>query len=90
MEICWVEDGQTELLVIMSTTVEPTSVTYQVHNSYLPDEILWGYESPPPPPGLPVPVRERHGRHRFSLTVAKTKTMPLFKMSCPQNYHGNG
>ncbi|KAJ3595213.1 hypothetical protein NHX12_004517, partial [Muraenolepis orangiensis] len=36
-----------ELLVILSATVEPTSATCQVRTSYLPDEILWGYEFPP-------------------------------------------
>uniref|UniRef100_A0A3Q3XK30 Uncharacterized protein n=1 Tax=Mola mola TaxID=94237 RepID=A0A3Q3XK30_MOLML len=36
-----------ELLVIMSATIEPTSATCQVRTSYLPDEILWGYEFPP-------------------------------------------
>uniref|UniRef100_A0A673GYP9 ATP-sensitive inward rectifier potassium channel 10-like n=1 Tax=Sinocyclocheilus rhinocerous TaxID=307959 RepID=A0A673GYP9_9TELE len=36
-----------ELLVMMSSTVEPTSATCQVRTSYLPDEILWGYEFPP-------------------------------------------
>uniref|UniRef100_A0A8K9XM17 Inward rectifier potassium channel C-terminal domain-containing protein n=1 Tax=Oncorhynchus mykiss TaxID=8022 RepID=A0A8K9XM17_ONCMY len=76
------------LLVIMSATVKPSSVTYQVHTSYLPDEVLWGYEFPP---WSPCP---REGKtwptSLFFDKVAKTKTMPLFKMSCPQNYHGNG
>ncbi|XP_054656218.1 ATP-sensitive inward rectifier potassium channel 10-like isoform X2 [Dunckerocampus dactyliophorus] len=36
-----------ELLVILSAIVEPTSATCQVRTSYLPDEILWGYEFPP-------------------------------------------
>uniref|UniRef100_A0A3B3Z8E0 Uncharacterized protein n=1 Tax=Periophthalmus magnuspinnatus TaxID=409849 RepID=A0A3B3Z8E0_9GOBI len=36
-----------ELLVILSATIEPTSATCQVRTSYLPDEILWGYEFPP-------------------------------------------
>ncbi|XP_061665223.1 ATP-sensitive inward rectifier potassium channel 10-like isoform X2 [Syngnathoides biaculeatus] len=36
-----------ELLVILSATVEPTSATCQVRTSYLPEEILWGYEFPP-------------------------------------------
>ncbi|XP_077401575.1 ATP-sensitive inward rectifier potassium channel 10-like isoform X1 [Vanacampus margaritifer] len=36
-----------ELLVILNATVEPTSATCQVRTSYLPDEILWGYEFPP-------------------------------------------
>ncbi|XP_042624215.1 ATP-sensitive inward rectifier potassium channel 10-like [Cyprinus carpio] len=35
------------LMVMMSSTVEPTSATCQVRTSYLPDEILWGYEFPP-------------------------------------------
>uniref|UniRef100_A0A3B3T406 Potassium inwardly rectifying channel subfamily J member 10 n=1 Tax=Paramormyrops kingsleyae TaxID=1676925 RepID=A0A3B3T406_9TELE len=41
----WLADF--ELLVILSATVEPTSATCQVRTSYLPDEILWGYEFPP-------------------------------------------
>uniref|UniRef100_W5LFJ4 Potassium inwardly rectifying channel subfamily J member 10 n=1 Tax=Astyanax mexicanus TaxID=7994 RepID=W5LFJ4_ASTMX len=41
----WLADF--ELLVMMSSTVEPTSATCQVRTSFLPDEILWGYEFPP-------------------------------------------
>lgn len=66
-----------ELLVIMSATVEPTSATCQVRTSYLPDEILWGYEFPPvvslSPSGKFV------ADFAFFDKVAKTKTPPLFK-----------
>lgn len=72
-----------ELLVIMSATVEPTSATCQVRTSYLPDEILWGYEFPP------VVSLSPSGKYVADFTffdkVAKTKTMPLFKQAPPPN-----
>ncbi|XP_051574993.1 ATP-sensitive inward rectifier potassium channel 10 [Myxocyprinus asiaticus] len=74
-----------ELLVIMSATVEPTSATCQVRTSYLPDEILWGYEFPP------VVSLSPSGKYvadfAFFDKVAKTKTLPLFKQSPPPNTH---
>lgn len=63
----------------MSATVEPTSATCQVRTSYLPDEILWGYEFPP------VVSLSASGKYvadfAFFDKVAKTKTPPLFKHS---------
>lgn len=78
-----------ELLVIMSATIEPTSATCQVRTSYLPDEILWGYEFPPvvslSPSGKYV------ANFAFFDKVAKTKTMPVLKRSSPQHvYQSNG
>lgn len=71
-----------ELLVIMSATVEPTSATCQVRTSYLPDEILWGYEFPP------VVSLSPSGKYvadfAFFDKVAKTKTPPLFKQVSPE------
>lgn len=68
-----------ELLVIMSATVEPTSATCQVRTSYLPDEILWGYEFPP------VVSLSPSGKYvadfAFFDKVAKTKTPPCFKQT---------
>ncbi|OXB58043.1 UNVERIFIED_CONTAM: hypothetical protein H355_003312 [Colinus virginianus] len=40
-------DGDFELVVVLSGTVESTSATCQVRTSYLPEEILWGYEFTP-------------------------------------------
>ncbi|KAK9538501.1 hypothetical protein VZT92_003665 [Zoarces viviparus] len=66
----------------MSATVEPTSATCQVRTSYLPDEILWGYEFPP------VVSLSPSGKYvadfAFFDKVAKTKTTPVFKASGPQ------
>lgn len=78
-----------ELLVIMSATVEPTSATCQVRTSYLPDEILWGYEFPP------VVSLSPSGKYvadfAFFDKVAKTKTTPIFKPPSPQHgYQSNG
>ncbi|KAK1797279.1 hypothetical protein P4O66_008665 [Electrophorus voltai] len=74
-----------ELLVIMSATVEPTSATCQVRTSYLPDEILWGYEFPP------VVSLSPSGKYvadfAFFDKVAKTKTPPLFKQASPASPH---
>ncbi|KAL2096793.1 hypothetical protein ACEWY4_006000 [Coilia grayii] len=70
-----------ELLVMMSATVEPTSATCQVRTSYLPDEILWGYEFPP------VVSLSPSGKYVADLAyfdkVVKTKTPPLFKQTPP-------
>ncbi|CAL8278939.1 unnamed protein product [Lota lota] len=70
-----------ELLVILSATVEPTSATCQVRTSYLPDEILWGYEFPP------VVSLSPSGKYvadfAFFDKVAKTKTTPFFKSPAP-------
>uniref|UniRef100_A0A8C2JP90 Potassium inwardly rectifying channel subfamily J member 10a n=1 Tax=Cyprinus carpio TaxID=7962 RepID=A0A8C2JP90_CYPCA len=79
-----------ELLVIMSATVEPTSATCQVRTSYLPDEILWGYEFPP------VISLSPSGKYvadfAFFDKVAKTKTTPFFKQAPPQSpqHQGSG
>lgn len=68
-----------ELLVIMSATVEPTSATCQVRTSYLPDEILWGYEFPP------VVSLSPSGKYvadfAFFDKVAKNKTPPFFNQT---------
>ncbi|XP_038624525.1 LOW QUALITY PROTEIN: ATP-sensitive inward rectifier potassium channel 10 [Tachyglossus aculeatus] len=39
--------GDFELVLILSGTVESTSAACQVRTSYLPEEILWGYEFAP-------------------------------------------
>lgn len=65
----------------MSATVEPTSATCQVRTSYLPDEILWGYEFPP------VVSLSPSGKYVADFTffdkVDKMKTPPLFKQAPP-------
>ncbi|CAL8240311.1 unnamed protein product [Merluccius merluccius] len=77
-----------ELLVIMSATVEPTSATCQVRTSYLPEEILWGYEFPP------VVSMSPSGKYvadfAFFDKVAKAPAPPLFKWSsrCPGDKGG--
>ncbi|XP_037116660.1 ATP-sensitive inward rectifier potassium channel 10-like isoform X1 [Syngnathus acus] len=84
-----------ELLVIMSATVEPTSATCQVRTSYLPDEILWGYEFPP------VMSLSTSGGYVADFTffdkVAKAKTPPpgkggtdLGKKRPEEDYRGGG
>ncbi|XP_051557473.1 ATP-sensitive inward rectifier potassium channel 10 [Myxocyprinus asiaticus] len=76
-----------ELLVMMSSTVEPTSATCQVRTSYLPDEILWGYEFPP------IVSLSSTGKYVAELAyfdkVVKIKTPPLFKQSSPTSPKGN-
>uniref|UniRef100_A0A8B9HKW0 Potassium inwardly rectifying channel subfamily J member 10 n=1 Tax=Astyanax mexicanus TaxID=7994 RepID=A0A8B9HKW0_ASTMX len=80
-----------ELLVMMSSTVEPTSATCQVRTSFLPDEILWGYEFPP------LVSLSPNGKYVADLAyfdkVVKAKSPPLFKESPPsrrQSDHGGG
>uniref|UniRef100_A0A673GZG2 ATP-sensitive inward rectifier potassium channel 10-like n=1 Tax=Sinocyclocheilus rhinocerous TaxID=307959 RepID=A0A673GZG2_9TELE len=87
----WADNGTDALLVMMSSTVEPTSATCQVRTSYLPDEILWGYEFPPIVSLSPM------GKYVADLAyfdkVVKTKTpgsdpekMRLEKMRLEQSY----
>ncbi|KAG7266750.1 hypothetical protein CRUP_028728 [Coryphaenoides rupestris] len=77
-----------ELLVILSATVEPTSATCQVRTSYLPEEILWGYEFPP------VVSLSPSGKYvadfAFFDKVAKAPVPPLFQRSpgCPDDKGG--
>lgn len=83
------ELAEFELLVIMSATIEPTSATCQVRTSYLPDEILWGYEFPP------VVSLSSSGKYvanfAFFDKVSKAKIMPIFKPSSSENgYQSNG
>lgn len=77
------ELAEFELLVIMSATIEPTSATCQVRTSYLPDEILWGYEFPP------VVSLSSSGKYvanfAFFDKVSKAKTMPIFKSSSTES-----
>ncbi|XP_072296733.1 ATP-sensitive inward rectifier potassium channel 10-like [Eucyclogobius newberryi] len=80
------ELGDFELIVILNATVESTSATCQVRTSYLPDEILWGYEFPPVVSLCP------NGKYvadfAFFDKVAKTKTTPIFKR--PSSFQSNG
>lgn len=83
------EWAEFELLVIMSATIEPTSATCQVRTSYLPEEILWGYEFPP------VVSLSSSGKYvanfAFFDKVSKAKTMPIFKSSSTENgFKSNG
>ncbi|XP_059357020.1 ATP-sensitive inward rectifier potassium channel 10 [Carassius carassius] len=75
-----------ELLVMMSSTVEPTSATCQVRTSYLPDEILWGYEF------TPIVSLSATGKYVAYLAyfdkVVKTKTPPLFNQTPPSGTDG--
>uniref|UniRef100_A0A3B4HBW7 ATP-sensitive inward rectifier potassium channel 10-like n=1 Tax=Pundamilia nyererei TaxID=303518 RepID=A0A3B4HBW7_9CICH len=77
-----------ELLVIMSATVEPTSATCQVRTSYLPDEILWGYEFPPvvslSPSGKYVADFSQGSRQR----KGKEDGTDLEKMRLEESYRG--
>uniref|UniRef100_A0A8C1VY24 Potassium inwardly rectifying channel subfamily J member 10 n=1 Tax=Cyprinus carpio TaxID=7962 RepID=A0A8C1VY24_CYPCA len=82
----WTDPADFELLVMMSSTVEPTSATCQVRTSYLPDEILWGYEFPPIVSLSPM------GKYVADLAyfdkVVKTKTPPLFNQTPPSGTDG--
>ncbi|MFT7819260.1 ATP-sensitive inward rectifier potassium channel 10-like [Arapaima gigas] len=80
---CWTESERTnfELLVILSATVEATSAICHTRTSYLPDEILWGYEFTPIV--SPAPSGKYVANFTFFDKVAKTKILPLFKEAPP-------
>uniref|UniRef100_A0A3B4U098 Potassium inwardly rectifying channel subfamily J member 10 n=1 Tax=Seriola dumerili TaxID=41447 RepID=A0A3B4U098_SERDU len=86
----WLADF--ELLVIMSATVEPTSATCQVRTSYLPDEILWGYEFPPvvslSPSGKYVADFAFFDKVASSYHGSKEDGTDLEKMRLEESYRG--
>ncbi|XP_062843714.1 ATP-sensitive inward rectifier potassium channel 10 [Trichomycterus rosablanca] len=75
-----------ELLVMMSSTVEPTSATCQVRTSYLAKEILWGYEFPP------IISLSSKGNYVADLAyfdkVVRAKTPLLFQEFVPDSQQG--
>ncbi|XP_056599206.1 ATP-sensitive inward rectifier potassium channel 10 isoform X1 [Triplophysa dalaica] len=88
----WIDSNRVdfELLVMMNATIEPTSATCQVRTSYLPDEIVWGYEF------QPIVSLSPTGKYVADLAyfdkVVKTKTLPSFSLApanSPDGYHGD-
>lgn len=76
---------------MMSSTVEPTSAMCQVRTSYLPEEILWGFEF------APIVSLSPMGKYVADLAyfdkVVRAKTPPIFRESTPSNqqdYHNSG
>lgn len=81
------EQAEFELLIMMSSTVEPTSATCQVRTSYLAKEILWGYEFPP------IVSLSSKGNYVADLAyfdkVIRAKSPPLFQEFASDSQQGN-
>ncbi|XP_026865882.2 ATP-sensitive inward rectifier potassium channel 1-like [Electrophorus electricus] len=71
---------QFELVVFLDGTAESTSSSFQVRTSYLPKEIMWGYQF------LPIISRSKEGKFRVDFSNL-SRVMPSFTPHCASGSH---
>ncbi|KAG1938710.1 ATP-sensitive inward rectifier potassium channel 1-like [Pimephales promelas] len=69
-----------ELVVFFDGTAESTSSSCQVRTSYIPQEIMWGYDF------LPIISRSKEGKYRVDFSNF-TKMVPVPTAHCAYCYH---
>ncbi|TRY83104.1 hypothetical protein DNTS_003572 [Danionella cerebrum] len=69
-----------ELVVFLDGTAESTSSSCQVRTSYIPQEILWGYDF------LPIISRSKEGKYRVDFSNF-AKVVPVPTAHCAHCYH---
>ncbi|XP_016389687.1 ATP-sensitive inward rectifier potassium channel 1-like [Sinocyclocheilus rhinocerous] len=69
-----------ELVVFLDGTAESTSSTCQVRTSYIPHEIMWGYDF------LPIISRSKEGKYRVDFSNF-AKVVPVPTAHCAYCYH---
>lgn len=71
---------QFELVVFFDGTAESTSSTCQVRTSYIPQEIMWGYNF------LPIISRSKEGKYQVDFSNF-SKVAPVATAHCAYCYH---
>uniref|UniRef100_A0A3Q2ZGV6 Potassium inwardly rectifying channel subfamily J member 1a, tandem duplicate 3 n=1 Tax=Kryptolebias marmoratus TaxID=37003 RepID=A0A3Q2ZGV6_KRYMA len=69
-----------ELVVFLDGTAESTSSTCQVRTSFLPQEIMWGYNF------MPIISRSKEGKYRVDFSNF-SKVVPVATAHCAYCYH---
>ncbi|XP_017321482.3 ATP-sensitive inward rectifier potassium channel 1 [Ictalurus punctatus] len=69
-----------ELVVFMDSVAESTSFSCQVRTSYMPKEIMWGFQF------LPIISRSKEGRYRVDFSNF-SKVMPIDIPHCAHCFH---
>ncbi|XP_045930486.1 ATP-sensitive inward rectifier potassium channel 1a.1 [Micropterus dolomieu] len=69
-----------ELVVFLDGTAESTSSSCQVRTSFVPQEIMWGYNF------LPIISRSKEGKYRVDFSNF-SKVMPVATAHCAYCYH---
>lgn len=69
-----------ELVVFLDGTAESTSSSCQVRTSFLPQEIMWGYNF------LPIISRNKEGKYRVDFSNF-SKVVPVATAHCSYCYH---
>ncbi|KAJ7995456.1 hypothetical protein DPEC_G00244750 [Dallia pectoralis] len=72
-----------ELVVFMDSTAESTSHTCQVRTSFIPQEILWGYNF------QPIISRDQEGKYSVDLSNF-SKMSPVATAHCAHCFHNGG
>ncbi|KAL7870407.1 hypothetical protein SRHO_G00079040 [Serrasalmus rhombeus] len=70
-----------ELVVFLDGTAESTSSSYQVRTSYIPREIMWGYQF------LPIISRNKDGKYCVDFSNF-SKVVHVDTAPCAYYYHG--
>ncbi|KAK7883228.1 hypothetical protein WMY93_029402 [Mugilogobius chulae] len=69
-----------ELVVFLDGTAESTSSSCQVRTSFIPQEIMWGYNY------LPIISRSKEGKYRVDFSNF-SKVVPVATAHCPYCFH---
>ncbi|XP_065138685.1 ATP-sensitive inward rectifier potassium channel 1-like [Paramisgurnus dabryanus] len=80
MAVDTLHQGEFELVVFLDGTAESTSSSCQVRTSYIPQEIMWGYDF------LPIISRSKEGKYRVDFSnFCKVVAVPT--AHCSRCYH---
>ncbi|KAJ8280367.1 hypothetical protein GJAV_G00053700 [Gymnothorax javanicus] len=80
MAVDTLQKQEFELVVFLEATAESTSSACQVRTSFIPQEILWGYNF------LPIISRTKEGKYRVDFSNF-SKTVPVATAHCPYCFH---
>ncbi|KAA0714766.1 ATP-sensitive inward rectifier potassium channel 1 ATP-regulated potassium channel ROM-K [Triplophysa tibetana] len=80
MAVDTLHEQEFELVVFLDGTAESTSFTCQVRTSYVPQEIMWGYDFEP------IISRSKEGKYRVDFSNF-AKVVPVPTAHCSYCYH---
>uniref|UniRef100_A0A087YQN9 Potassium inwardly rectifying channel subfamily J member 1a, tandem duplicate 4 n=2 Tax=Poecilia formosa TaxID=48698 RepID=A0A087YQN9_POEFO len=80
MAVDTLHDKEFELVVFLDGTAESTSSSFQVRTSFIPQEIMWGYNF------LPIISKSKEGKYRVDFSNF-SKVVPVATSHCAYCYH---
>ncbi|XP_019912197.3 ATP-sensitive inward rectifier potassium channel 1 isoform X1 [Esox lucius] len=83
MAVDTLQKQEFELVVFLDGTAESTSSSCQVRTSFIPQEIMWGYNF------MPIISRSKEGKYRVDFSNF-SKVVPVATAHCPYCFHNIG